>query len=79
MGEDMKKFILKYYKINGTTEFIQEFSSFNEAVISIEENEEIQNVKFALICELKNNDQILRAVRVNDIWKLTKDEKRGKK
>jgi len=74
MGENMKKYVLKYYKITGTTEFQEEFTTLNAAVVAIEDNTDIANVKFALICEVKEGAQILKAVRFNDVWKLTKYE-----
>lgn len=75
----MTKYILKYYKNTGTTEFAENYARLNEAVEGIEQNEDIESVKFALICQIKESEEILKAVRFNGIWKLTKDQKRGKK
>lgn len=76
MGKNMKKYILKYYKNTTTTEFTEQHDRLNYCVEAIEQNADIENVKFALICEIKSGEQILKAVRFNGIWKLTKDEKK---
>ncbi len=75
----MKKYILKYYKINGVTELQEGFTTFNEAFAAIEDNTDIANVKFVLIFEVSGHDQVLSAARFYDVWKLTTDKDRDTK